>query len=129
MAIRDFGGDGMGINPTDYFTAEEIREFAYNVCEKSKDYILNYVDMDLEDFNPDVSDCWTEPKTVGSDLVTIMVDDGEYTVTGSIVLPFAKWKSPNIPQKYVDTLAKQIAARFGEALAADMMDATSDWGI
>lgn len=124
MAIRDFGGDGMGISSEEYFTADEIREFAYAVCNKTKDYILNYVDMDIDDFFPEVVDAYTEPNTKGSDKVTVTIDDGEYSVTDSIILPFARWNSPNIPQKYIDQLADSIAHGFGDALWSDLNDRT-----
>lgn len=124
---RNFGGDDMSINSEDYFTAEDIREFADVVCEKTKDFILKYIDMSLDDFNPDVTDAYAEPKSNMSDIVTVELDDGEYTVSESIVLPFGKWSSPKIPQKYIDELADKLAKAFGDALWSDMNDITRDW--
>lgn len=125
---RNFGGDDMSIRSEDYFTAEEIREFADSVCDKTKEYILKYIDMDISDFNPDVVDVYTEPKTTMSDVVTVELDDGEYTVSESIILPFGRWSSPKIPQKYIDNLADKLAKAFGDALWSDMNDITRGWG-
>ena len=128
MAIRDFGGDFMNVHSDAYFTGEEIREFADAVCEKTKDYILKYIDMDIDDYAPTVVDTWCTPISSGSDRVSVTLEDGEYTVIEEIVLPFARWKSPKIPQKYIDKLADQLARAFGDELWLDMDDVTSDWG-
>ena len=101
-ATYDFGGDGFGIQPDEYFTRDELNEFCYNLEDDlSEDYKVRVTTYDA----------YIEDTTHFH--IAMDVDNG-YIVETDFTVDFRKIKKPDDLYKYYQPAYNDLAEQIEE---------------